>query len=305
MGGEVEGHSPPPGPPPLLTEQEASFLSRQGWMPCILPEPLRSELDCISTEAATFFRQDHATKSAIYPPRNGTECGYYVVPDEKEYITFRHRQHDDSALESHVRAAWKLAANLLRRVLYDLSTFHGFDPTVWEGMIQGCLELPSNDANLDTDISLMRVFQYHPNGLAEQHTDVGLVTLCVGGDDGLQMVDHTKTPKVWTSARWPVILIGEVASALMRGKAQAGVHRVVKNAAGRGSVVFTLRPCLKGTIDLKRFGGEGLVNVRDLFYKIKAEKHNINATQDLREQQRQELHRKRLGAEVARSPEPR
>ncbi len=188
--GSPEDFLPPSGPPPMLTAEEISFLSLQGWLPIELPEPLQQELNFIAADAAHFFEKDDNEKKALYPPRNGTECGYYVVPEEKEYLTFRHRSHEDSNLEQHVSSAWQLAASLLRRVLCDLGEAHGVDRAAWDDMINDCLQLPESSENMKDNISLMRLFQYYPSGFADHHTDVGLLTLCVGGGDGLQVADY-------------------------------------------------------------------------------------------------------------------
>lgn len=277
---------PPPGPPPLLSFNQVRHFSYHGWLPIDLPESLQSHLSDISSAAASYFELGHDEKQRLYPQSRGTECGFYHVPEEKEYLTIRHSVHDDSSLERYVREAWQEAGRLLYRILCDLSRAGFFNPSAWDDLVEGAMELPLDGSGMDENITLMRLFRYYAGtGFADAHVDVGLLTLCIGNGKGLQVWDRTFEPPQWIDAEGPTILAGDMVRALFDHKVVAGRHRVVGNPEGRSSIVFALRPCLKGDIDLERFGGQGVVATKDYFYDIKASKTNINATKDIRDEQ--------------------
>ncbi len=80
---------------------------------------------------------------------------------------------------------------------------------------------------------------------------------------------------------------------------------MVQNPDGRASFVFAMRPSLKGKINLGQFGREGTVNTKDYYFEIKSHKYNVNAKQDLREEQkleRKEWMRKSEKSEADVSP---
>lgn len=281
---------PPSGPPPLLTEGQIRHLAHQGWLSLELPGHLTDALGKLSDSAVSFFDEDRAPKRELYPPSRGTECGFYEVPHEKEYITLRHGLHHNSKLETHARDAWHDAGVLLHRVLCDLSRAGGYDIHSWDHLLQNSLDLPNDDSQMDITTTLLRLFRYYPTaGVAEQHVDIGLLTLCVGSSRGLQVLDRSKATPEWTDAQGPTILVGDTARALMRNQVRAGLHRVVGNPHGRSSIVFALRPYLKHATDLAAFGGSGLVDTKELYDKVKSRKFNINATRDVREHQRKAL----------------
>ena len=278
---------PPPGSPPLLTLDQVSYLSYHGWLPIDVPAEFQSRLHDLSAAAAGFFDLGSADKRALYPQSQGTERGFYHVPQEKEYLTFRHQVHGDSELEQHVREVWLQAGRLLYRILCDLSKVGYLDPRAWDSLVENALQVPLNKSGASDNITLLRVFRYYPTtGFAAEHVDVGLLTLCVGGGQGLQLWDRSQSPAQWVDAQGPIILAGDTTRALFNGKVRAGLHRVVGNPEGRSSTVFALRPCLKGAIDLAQFGGEGVISTRDYYSKIKGSKCNINATKGIRDEQR-------------------
>lgn len=82
----AEDFVPPSYPPPLLTDEEIAFLSLQGWLPVVLPERLKAQLQLVSAHAARFFETDAAKKRALYPPRNGTECESATSWDEPIFL---------------------------------------------------------------------------------------------------------------------------------------------------------------------------------------------------------------------------
>ncbi|KAK5125095.1 hypothetical protein LTR85_000769 [Meristemomyces frigidus] len=132
--------------------------------------------------------------------------------------------------------------------------------------------------------------------MAKDDSDVDNVTTLLRLGKGLQVLDRSKDPPIWLDAAGPIILVGDMARSLMRNQVRAGSHRVVGNANGRGSIVFTLRPYLKHATDLSAFGGQGIVDTKEYFDKIKARKFNINATKDVRKFQQNALQRRTQAA---------
>jgi len=295
-------HSPPAGPPPLLTNDQIRHLAYQGWLHIDLQPQFLHAIKQLSKAATAFFEKDIEEKRKLYPPSRGTECGFYNVPDEKEYITLRFSVHPESELETHARDVWQQAGMLLYRVLIDVSRAAGYDLHIWDHLVYGSLNLPEHDVDLDHIITLLRLFRYYPTkGVAEKHVDVGLLTLCIGEGKGLQVLDRSQSIANWVDATGPVILVADMTRDLMRNQVRAGIHRVIGNPQGRTSTVFALRPCLKYTTDLSTFGGRGEVDTRVHFYKIKGSKHNINATHAVRTQQRQRQQEEKDSSRASRN----
>ncbi|KAH9827881.1 putative iron ascorbate-dependent oxidoreductase family protein [Teratosphaeria destructans] len=280
---------PPQEPPPLLAPQQIQHLAHQGWLAVDLKPQLVAELQKLSQASAAFFDRHGSEKKAMYAPGHGTEKGFYHVEGEKQYVTLRHLVCPESQLERHAKEVWRQAANFLHRILCDMSRAAGYDYRGWDHLVRASLGMPQDARDMQDVLTLMRLFRYYPTaGIAEQHVDIGLLTLCVGSGKGLQVLDWTdeKNPR-WIDAIGPTVLVGDMARALMRNQFRAGMHRVVSNPAGRSSIIFALRPCVKEPTDLTRFGGKGTVDTREFFFKIKKSKYNINATHDIRQQQRQ------------------
>lgn len=209
-------------------------------------------------------------------------------------------------LESLTRRAWSLTAALLHRVLIDLSQYIGIDATAWDPILDGCLSLPPSSE--EATPSLLRIFLYEPHrGVAAPHNDNGLLTLCVGNEKGLQIwtddphgpvhfeaksTNEAKTGAAnnsrrgfWSDAVGPTVLVGTALSILSTGKIAACSHRVVSNPVGRSSVVFALRPSIKHRVDLSPFGGEGSWDMSLLWRRITKGRVNVNAQQQIREDQ--------------------
>lgn len=303
-GDEFAEFLPPSGPPTILNLEQVQHLRRQGWLQLELPADLRLQLHELSTQAQNFFDLDHAEKEELYPRSHGTECGFYHVPDEKEYLTFRHIVHKDSGLDQQASKTWHRVGLLLYRVLCDLSRACYYDLTAWDSMVEDALEIPKERNLVKDTITLLRLFRYKPStGIAGEHVDVGLLTLCVGDGKGLQVLDRSLDPPQYIDVDGPVILIADMVRVLLGNRVPAGRHRVVGNSNGRTSIVFALRPSLKGVIDLSQFGSEGTVGAKELFYKIKGSKTNINATKDIRDKQTREKELRRQQIESEQLPE--
>lgn len=279
---------PPPFPPPMLGLEQLRHLCRYGWLAYDLSPDLSDRLTRLFGLAGAFFDQGTEEKQRLYPPSRGTECGYYRVEGEKQYITLRRRVHEDVAFESEAGEAWHEIAKLLQGFLLELSRAEGLEATAWDGLVKGSLSYPPPDTDLSDVITLMRIFRYLPTtGVADAHTDLGILTLCVGDGAGLEVLDTSLSPPQWRSAARATILVGETLRKLSGGIIRAGLHRVVGNPEGRGSIVFALRPNLSGLVDLSAFGGDVVVETRKFYMEIKGTKYNINARHELRETQRQ------------------
>jgi len=297
MADDPAVYEPPPGPPPLLTFEQIQHLAVQGWLAVDLPADFQQGLYDVSRAASNFFDQSLNEKGAQYPSSRGTECGFYHVPDEKEYVTLRHHVHPESPMEGCARKVWSDAAHFLHRILCDLSRAGDYGVQVWDHLLDGSYDVPQDASDMSDITTLMRLFRYYPTeGIASEHVDIGLLTLGVGDGHGLQMLDRSKSTLEWVDAEGPVVLIGDMARALLNDRVRAGLHRVVGNPSGRSSVVYALRPNIRHPTDLATFGGEGVVDTREYFQRIKGRKYNVNARKDIRERQRQ-VQRKHKEAE--------
>ncbi|KAK3677321.1 hypothetical protein LTR78_002859 [Recurvomyces mirabilis] len=286
-------YGPPSGPPPILLPAEVHHIARHGWLPVTLPEHLSHALQRLQVAACDFFSLEAEQKRLLYPLSRGTECGFYEVPAEKQYVTIRHTIHDSSCLETCAREVSRDATAFLHRILCDISRAGGYGLDAWNGMLDGSHEMPEDAKRLDDVTTQLRLFQYEPmTGIATEHVDIGLLTLCVSDTPGLQVLDRFTTPHRWIDTIGPIVLVGDMTRALFRSQVRAGMHRVAGNPDGRNSIVYALRPCLKGMVDLASWGGEGQVDTRDYFLKIKGSRHNINATHDIRETQKSNQLRK-------------
>lgn len=288
---------PPPQPPPLLSDDQILALARNGWLPFTLPEHLQTGLSALSQASKDFFDKPATAKAELYPQAHGTESGFYPVENEKEYVTLRCRVHAGSRLEDLAAQLWSDVAALFHRILSDLAREMDLPHTVWDSLLDGCLDLPPNSDQMTP--SLLRLFQYYPgSGFAAKHTDLGFLTLCVGDGRGLQVMEEGSDKK-WVDADGPIILAGDVLRILSGNRIRAGLHRVVENPDGRSSIVFALRPSLKHPVDLSQFGLEGVISSDELWSKIKSSKLNINATKEVRERQRENMKAKRAMIEQA------
>ena len=297
---------PPPGPPPLLSENQMLQLAQQGWLSLNLPKTLAEIVADLFTSSSDFFNLPDDQKVVSYPKKSGTEFGYYVVSAEKEYITYRchvHTAYSSTStsipllqqLEDTADKAWQQCGSLLFRILCDLARWSHLDPSVWDDILDGTLTMPDSETQMTH--TLLRLFRYFPTtGFAEMHTDLGLLTVCVGNRGGLEVLDRmqsTDDKPVWVSpayeARTATILIGQTLKALSDGTFNAGIHRVVGHPEGRNSVVFALRHSSRHNVDFGLFGGNGRVPAAELWKFLKVGKVNINTVKQRRDAQRAEF----------------
>ena len=295
---------PPPGPPPLLSENQLLHLAWQGWVSLTLPDSIGETAVDLFKCSEPFFELSEDEKARLYPAKSGTEFGFYPVPNEKEYVTYRHRVHtapeaelsQSSSLvqnvENKVARMWQACALLLFRILCDIARSSQLDLKIWNDILDGTLTMPENDEQMT--YSLLRLFKYLPtSGLAEKHDDLGLLTICIGDRGGLEVLDRVKSSNEhphWIDAgKGPctaTILVGLTLKALSNGTMNSGMHRVVGNPVGRRSVVFALRHSSRHGIDFSLFGGQGRVSARELWKFLQVGRVNINSVKERREAQR-------------------
>ena len=282
---------PPPHPPQVLDDDQILALAQNGWINYELPQHILNSLEQVSLASKEFFDLSADSKAHKYPQADGTECGYYIVENEKEYVTMRSRVQQNSHLEDVAAKLWSEVTALLHRMLCDLGREMDLPNDIWDKLLDGCLSLPEHASDMTP--TLLRLFQYFPkSGFAAKHTDLGFLTLCVGDGRGLQVLKPGCSDE-WVDVDGPVILAGEVLRILSINMIRAGQHRVVENPNGRSSIVFALRPSLKHDIDLDQFGIGGSISAEELWKQIHTRKVNINAIKDIREKQREQMKAKK------------
>jgi isopenicillin N synthase-like dioxygenase len=288
-----DAFAPPPGPPPLLSDDQIVSLATQGHLLLPLSPELTAAYEDLFRVASDFFSQPDATKSALYPNPGSVELGYTHVLGEKEYLTLRSVSHPDSDLEKLVARVWHDTGALLQRVMVDLARGLGLPGPrqIWDPLLDGCLDLPPSER--EATPTILRMFQYAPDsGFAEKHTDTGLLTLCVTRGSGLQVLTQEAARWVWKDVQGPTLLIGTALQILVGHRVRAGLHQVVANPQGRRSAIFALRPSLRHRCDLGIFGGDVRVGVEELWEGIRGSRYNINAPKEMRDLQKQDLMKK-------------
>jgi isopenicillin N synthase-like dioxygenase len=290
--GDIDDLPPPSHPPPLLSEAQIIALARQGHIPLELPPALDSLYTSLSNAASTFFDLPQENKTSTYAPANGTELGYVFIAGEKQYISFRSLKQPDTELEKLAAQAWLETYNLLYRILGDLAWAMNMNHEAWDRVLDGVSPMPGKLE--DATPTLLRMFRYEPDtGIAERHTDLGLLTLCVGDAEGLEvLVKDEDGEEQWIDYGRSTLLVGQTLRILSGNRVRAGVHRVVGNSEGRCSTVFALRPSTKHEIDMTVFpDGQGTMHMGDLWKTIWKGAYNVNAPKAVREKQKE---RKRL-----------
>ncbi|KAL8715415.1 MAG: hypothetical protein Q9220_000749 [cf. Caloplaca sp. 1 TL-2023] len=323
MTGEVPIYAPPPHPPPLLSPPEIHDLAIYGFLRLSsLPPTLTSAHQDLLDRSSTFFNQETSAKEHQFPAAEGTELGYYLVEHEKEYVTLRcHNDVEPPAttttadtnqnfristtveLQQASAHFWKLAAKLLHRILCDLSTALCIPLDAWNSLLDGCLAMP--EGRVEMTPSLLRLFRYEPRkGGAERHTDTGLLTLCIGTAAGLQVwtppppSSDGEVPRSLSAedGTWedvgntPTVLVGKTLQWLSANRVRGGVHRVVPHEKGRQSIVLALRPSLRHPrLDLTPFGEPQVVDLGEVWRRIRASVFNVNAKVGVREGQKVKL----------------
>ena len=281
------------------------------------------------------------TKARLFPSvAESSETGYSCIPDEKEFLTLRFAsppQGNSSEQEEAVRAgietmvarSWHDLAHLMHRILVDISIHLGdIMPSAWDPIIENTLGLPVSSETATP--ALMRIFRYEPEkGVADPHKDLGLLTICICDDKGLQVFDRSPGPAPgvsrdgnpdqdsfpdaetespsnqgsgntrWRDAGRVTVLTGDTLRILSGNKINAGFHRVVATEKGRRSVVFAWRASTDTLIDLADFGGTGVIDSKALWDRIKGSRVNINAQKHIRKEQAERRRMKKTVQDIA------
>ena len=299
LGAANESFAPPDHPPPLLTDHQVIQLAQEGHLQISLPPSLAESYSRLAKVAASeFFSQNVANKKSLYPAFKNGEVGYVNLPEEKEYVTFRCSKFSDSEIEEVLQEAWRGTAQLLYRILVDLTRpvdSHAF----WKPLVESSLRIPPTfDENT---LSFVRLFQYLPDsGAADSHTDSGLLTLCMGQGQGLQVWSPKQGSRegqqstwAWEDAQGPTILIGVTLRRLLGNRVRSGLHRVVSNPNGRSSAVFALRPNIAQKVNLGGDGHDFRIDMKNMWAEIIGKKYSVNAPKPVRDEQQQRLREQR------------
>lgn len=286
--------NPPDYPPPLLLTSELLHLAQQGHLKLQLASHLQARYEELFVEADRFFAQDDGTKAALYPQAtagSSSNSGYARVENEKEFLTIRHRTASLSSestivgLEQISAEIWHDTATLLHRVLVDLAratpalTATNSPDDLWDPILEGSLDLPPDAGTARLVPTTLRLFRYEPgSGTSDAHTDVGLLTLCVCAEPGLQVYTTADGGQGrWVDAGHATLLVGRTLRTLTGNRIRSGLHRVVATPGGRRSIVFALRPSLQSTVDMERLGGCPGVTVRDIWVEAGKGRFDVNA----------------------------
>lgn len=301
---------PPDHPPPLLSRPDIIKLARQGYLNIQLAPHLQTLYEQTFVEADRFFVEPDAAKRTLYPlspEGTNSEGGYARVEGEKEYLTLRHRTTSQleaaSALERLAVEVWHDTGALLHRVLVDLArvtpalTTSTSPDVLWDPILEGSLDIPATAEEAMSTPTILRLFRYEPgSGTSERHTDVGLLTLCVCSEPGLQVYSTADGgPGRWVDCGFATLLVGNTLRALTGHRVRSGLHRVVATPEGRRSIVFALRPSLRSSVDFQRLGGPPDVTVLDVWTETKKGRFNVNARPEEREKQKKVLRLERGG----------
>lgn len=290
----AERFPPPSNPPPLLNEDQVIQLAQTGSLPLDIPASLVNASEDLFERSKSFFADSLTSKEAQYPQAEATELGYYHIPEEKEYLTFRH-QSSPTSLGYSTSKFWAFASSFLHRVLCDLSQALSIPLPAWDPLLDGCLSIPAHRQAATPTI--LRLFNYFPDsGAAESHTDTGLLTLCIGTAPGLQVSSPTTSSTTPQHENWldvstrPVVLVGKTLQWLSNGRLKAGLHRVVAHPEGRQSIVFALRPSLRTRyFDLAPFRDRSVVDLVGVWQAIRGSVFNVNAQTKIREGQKKRM----------------
>ena len=318
-----------------VTDEEAlHFLATQGYLPLLLADHdgMVDAYDRLFQQSSAYFSlpEDSPSKTAFEAPRGAkaSEEGYSSISGEKSILTIRTSERCPSELREHVESTWSLTAKFLEDILRSIATSLHLDPQVFTPYTTPCHHLSPSKRTP----TLLRMFRYdrppqeqrEATTSAEQHKDLGILSLVVGHSPGLQVLDpatNTWIPveedtivpadaKTRSSGLTATLLGGDILSFLTRGRYQAGVHRVLCAPAAnskdthRFSIVFALRPAA-APVFTRNFESEVVGSFAPeqamegqssalLLQRLIASRWNVNVARDLRDEQQRKLMAKAL-----------
>lgn len=339
-----------------LTDLELKQLSQHGYLS--LNGQQHSELmtrysELFKISGEYFALNDSSDAKTRYRAPTGpgaSEEGYSRIPGEKQIFTCRAFNRTPHKVSVIAEQAWKETGLFLDAVMHQIAVDLDLSPSSngevdrqnpFTPLLSHCLNFTNNKTP-----TLLRLFRYdrplqdsssqthmsatqeaftseiqRPNTshvVAEQHKDLGLLSLVVGSSSGLEVFNESTNS--WIPIEEPdycqrdkngltiTLLNGQCLRYLTRNQYRAGVHRVRvsprtlpdgQQDPHRFSIVFALRPFPNeiklstfesariGKFSLEERTGVDGQSAAVLFNKICGQHWNINIAKDIREEQRQ------------------
>ena len=314
--------------------QALQFLATQGYLPLLLTDHdgMVDAYTRLFQQSSTYFSlpEDASSKKAsqALSGDKASDEGYFSISGEKRILTIRTGERCPPELREQVETTWALTGKFLEEIAQSIAISLNLDPEVFTPFSAPCRNLhPSKRTP-----TLLRMFRYDrpPFGHgeatinAEQHKDLGILSLVIGHSPGLQVLDPTTNTwipveedtvvpageKTRSGGLTATLLVGDTLSFLTRGRYQAGVHRVLcapakdSEDAYRYSIVFALRPAA-APVYTRNFESEAVGAFAPqqtmegqsstlLLQQIVARKWNVNIARDLRDEQQRKLKAKAL-----------
>jgi hypothetical protein len=333
-------YAPPPGPPPFnprlvefpfLSSEQVLTLYSQGYSRVHLPpdHPVVAAAATLFSASHDFFAEPLEHKKQFHLSKlqggNGqcSEEGWFHVEGEKEMLTVhRSGQLCPPEVTDEARNLWQECGTFMQQMMRSVEESLNLEIGSFDDIVKEECALPVEDLHE----TLLRMFRYErteePRLVAEQHRDIGLLSLVIGSSPGLEVWDAR-------ARRWVAIeedgddtgntggltftfLIGQMLTSLTNMRYKSGVHRVFVPAANassstddaryRYSLVFALRPYKEAIINTSKLTSditgdfwEPLENVKaqTLFKAITNAHWSVNGGVAEREAQRLKLQKLR------------
>lgn len=305
-----------------VSDHEAlQFLASQGYLPLQLADHdgLVDAYSALFQSSAAYFNlPDTSLEKTSFRAPSGvkaSEQGYSDIVGEKSILTVKSHEMCPAMLHEQLNLTWNLTGAFLESICKLIANTLQLDPDVFTPFIEPCCKLPQGKGTP----TMLRLFRYNrPVGeeavvAAEQHEDLGILSLVVGNSPGLQVLNTAanvwvpieedtvvpKDAKIRSGGMTATLLCGETMAFLTRNGYKGGVHRVLcapaKDNPYRFSIVFALRPAA-APIFTKNFEsavvGEFSPDQRldgqsaALFMQQMIATHwNVNVAKDVREEQ--------------------
>lgn len=309
-----------------VSDDEAlQFLAAQGYLPLQLADHdgLVDAYSALFQASAAYFNlpETSVEKTSFRAPSGvkASEQGYSDIVGEKSMLTVRTHETCPAMLYEQLSLTWNLTGAFLDSTCKSIADTLQLDPHVFTPFIEPCCDLPRGKRTP----TMLRLFRYNrPVGeeavvAAEEHKDLGILSLVVGNSPGLQVFDTAanvwvpieedtvvpKDAKIKSGGMTATLLCGETMAFLTRDRYKAGVHRVLcapaKDNPYRYSIVFALRPAAAPVFtknfesavvgifppDQRLDGQSAALIVQQMI----ATRWNVNVAKDIREEQQEKL----------------
>lgn len=306
-------------------DEALHFLASKGFLPLLVAdhEGMVDAYSRLFGLSASYFDlpEDSPEKTSVQAPNGAraSEQGYSKIPGEKSILTVRTHDTCPPILHHPLAQAWNVTGAFLAGICRSIAISLQLDPEVFAPFVEACKNL----SPAPRTPTMLRMFRYdRPTGTepivtAEQHRDLGILSLVVGHSPGLQVLDQDSSQwipieedsvippeaKTRSGGLTATLLVGETLSFLTRGCYKPGIHRVLCAPDGdhqyRFSIVFALRPAvtpvytrnfeseITGTFpEEQRMEGQcSSVFMRQLV----ATNWNVNVKKELRDEQQKRL----------------